>query len=144
MHTGEGTVAVNPCWVRTLLLSCRILNVPQLFWCPWYLYRTETCKGLKVVWSPKPVRANQISMPSSVLWDGTVSSTSKEASPALLLCCHRDPWAECVDGSELSLMKRLSSPGPLKCRSFKGINHLLSQGEGVLHLRLKTKPDPNT
>lgn len=144
MHTGEGTVAVCPCLGLTLLLSCRILSVPLLFWCPWYLYRIKTCKGLKVVWSPKSVRANQISMPSSVLWDGTATSTSKEPSPAFLLGYHRDPWAKCVDRSELSLMKRLSSPGPLKCRSFKGINHLLSQGEAVLHLRLKTKPGPNT
>lgn len=89
------------------------------------------------------MRANQISTPS-VLWDGTVTSTSKEPSPAFLFCYQGDPWAECVDRFELSLMKRLSSLGPLKCRSFKGINHLLSQGEGVLHLRLKTKPDPNT
>lgn len=82
-----------------------------------------------MIWSPKSVRAHQISMLSSVLWDGTLTSTSKEPSPAFLLCYHRDSWAECVDRSEVSLMKLLSSPRPLKCRSFKGINHRLSWGK---------------
>lgn len=82
----------------------------------------------------KKVRANQISM-LNALWDGVLTSrgpTSKEISAAFLFLLREDHSGSSVStGPELTLMKCLSSLEPLKCRSFKGINHLLSQGEGV-------------
>lgn len=58
-------------------------------------------------------------------------ATSKEVLPVFLFLLRGTQWLECVDRPELTLMKCLSSLEPLKRRSPKGINHLLSQGEGV-------------
>lgn len=58
-------------------------------------------------------------------------ATSKESSPAFLFLLRETQWLECVDRPELTPVKCLSSLQPLKRRTFKGINHLLSQGEGV-------------
>lgn len=81
----------------------------------------------------KKVRANQISM-LNALWDVVLTSRGhfKGNLYSFSVSAARGPSGSSVStGPELTLMKCLSSLEPLKRRSFKGINHLLSQGEGV-------------
>jgi len=119
-----------------LLLSCQILSVPLLTdasdiymgssFSPKCHPKTSSQTGV----GSEKVRANQISM-RNALWDGVLTSRGLHFKGNLHSLSVSAARTECVDQPELSLMKCLSSLEPLKRRSFKGINHLLSQGEGV-------------
>lgn len=121
-----------------LLLSCQILSVPLL------TDASDIYMGSS--FSPKShLKTSSQSGVCSKKWELIkfpcwmlcgmeflqAGATSKDISTACLFLLRGTQWLECVDRPELTLMKCLSSLELWKRRSLKGINHLLSQGEGV-------------